>query len=109
MPADRFAASFIGEVNLVPAKARRDGRFDVQASPRAVAGRRRPSAREGDASLAIRPKRLMLSPASPGGANGWEVVVRDRVLIGPTVSFGPRPRLGPRAPGVSRRMIRQRL
>lgn len=87
-PADRFTAGFIGEVNLVPATRLGDGRFSVQGLDAPVAVAAAPSAADGEASLAVRPERLTLTAGAPGaGLPGWRVVVRERTLLGPAVSF----------------------
>ncbi|MEO0428224.1 MAG: ABC transporter ATP-binding protein [Pseudomonadota bacterium] len=70
-PVSRFAASFMGEINLVPARAlpERDGRamLDTPLGPLpAPSGEALPA---GDAALGIRPEHLGLS----GGEGGVQV------------------------------------
>ncbi len=86
-PANRFTAGFIGEVNLVPAKPRADGRFDVQGIDQPLALEAARSAGEGAVSLALRPERLMLLEAPQAGLLHWRATIRERTLLGHAVSF----------------------
>jgi putrescine transport system ATP-binding protein len=86
-PANRFTAGFIGEVNLVPAKPRADGRFDIAGIDQPLALEAAPSAGEGAASLALRPERVKLLEAPQAGLLHWRATVRERTLLGHVVSF----------------------
>jgi putrescine transport system ATP-binding protein len=86
LPANRFTASFIGEVNLIPAKPIADGRFEIVGVDAPVSVAAAPSARQGEISLAIRPERLVLSADAPPDTPGWSVTVSDRTLLGHAVS-----------------------
>jgi putrescine transport system ATP-binding protein len=85
-PANRFTAAFIGEVNLLPASVLSGGFWRVQGLEKPVAAHAAPGA-AGDVSLAVRPERLTLAPAPLRQAAGWACIVRDRTLLGHSVSF----------------------
>jgi putrescine transport system ATP-binding protein len=86
-PADRFVASFLGEVNLVPAATQADGRWRVPGLAEPVACTAAPSAQGGACWLAIRPENLRLSAAQPAPHGAWRAFVRSRTLVGPAVDF----------------------
>jgi putrescine transport system ATP-binding protein len=86
-PENRFTASFIGEVNLIPAKPLADGRFEVLGLGAPMAVTAAASARQGEISLAIRPERLALSIDAPREAMGWRATVEARTLLGHAVSY----------------------
>jgi putrescine transport system ATP-binding protein len=86
-PANRFTAGFIGEVNLVPAKPRADGRFDIAGIDSPVSVEAASGASDGAPSLALRPERLILLDAPAPGMLHWRATIRERTLLGATVSF----------------------
>ncbi len=87
-PADLFTAGFIGEINLVPASLLPDGRWRVRGLGEPLAAVAAPSAASGQASLVIRPERLLIGPAPSADRPGWRCVLRERVLLGHAVSCG---------------------
>jgi putrescine transport system ATP-binding protein len=87
LPANRFTASFIGEVNLIPAKPLADGRFEVSGLSGAMAVGAAESARQGDVSLAVRPERLIVTPDRRIDLPGWLTTVVSRTLLGQATSL----------------------
>jgi putrescine transport system ATP-binding protein len=85
LPANRFTASFIGEINLVPAAMQADGRWTIRGLPQPLALAAAPSAYAGAAHLALRPERLKVTSSMTDRSRGWNVTVRDRTLLGPAV------------------------
>jgi putrescine transport system ATP-binding protein len=87
LPANRFTASFIGELNLIPAKPLADGRFEIAGLGGPLAVTAAESARQGDISLSIRPERISLSASEPAGRPFWHGAVRARTLLGHAVNY----------------------
>jgi putrescine transport system ATP-binding protein len=86
-PANRFTASFIGEINLIPADPLPDGRWRVKGLEGTIAAEAAPSAASGVASLSIRPERLRLTAGEDVALPGWPAIIRERTLLGPAVAF----------------------
>ncbi|MGL4242143.1 MAG: ABC transporter ATP-binding protein, partial [Beijerinckiaceae bacterium] len=82
-PANRFTASFIGEINMVPAAMQPDGRWRIKGIAEPLALAAASSAASGEAFLALRPERMRLSAAGSDRTRGWPVTVRERTLLGP--------------------------
>jgi putrescine transport system ATP-binding protein len=86
-PNSKFVADFIGSVTSFPATivARQDAqlRLSVPALGGEVMARDVPSLTEGqEATLAIRPEKLIISKQRPEGANAFEGTVKDLAYFG---------------------------
>ncbi|WP_245474234.1 TOBE domain-containing protein [Bradyrhizobium zhanjiangense] len=87
-PADLFVASFVGEVNLIPAKLR----SGIVHGP---AGETLPAAQwtgaDGDGTLCVRPEHLRLSAGTSGGILGRIV---EKTFVGDATIFNFRSESG---------------
>lgn len=83
-PADLFVASFVGEVNLIPAKLR-------SGIPHGPAGERLPAGRcsdvDRDATLCVRPEHLRLDMTAAGTSGGIQGRIVDMTFVGDATIF----------------------
>ena len=76
-PNSRFVADFIGKINLISAKARRNGESRVMVDVPHIGKLDLAGNVEGDVALAIRPEKIFVSETKPEGSD--LVVVRGEV------------------------------